>query len=255
MSWYGNKVTPHGVDNGLFPRPNKRKSSQGSRICAGMPVRYRPVMRPGATVQGQGVGDHLRGKALAPFSLGKNKSLAAAATAAMGELHPLKPMVAVQQPVPWALIGGGCLLLGAGLAWFWWYRQHRRPPAPAALSAEQQALAALEERGTRLISQPDQYCEHLSAILRQFIEARYRIQAPMMTSREFFQSLGQAGAALPAPLQSRQQELHTVLQALDRVKFAGYRPPREELDQLYNAIVSFIADSGAYIKERQVATK
>ncbi len=56
------EVTDHGASKVLFLQPPDCNSSQVPRICAGAPVRSRPPMRTGATVQGRGACDELRGE-------------------------------------------------------------------------------------------------------------------------------------------------------------------------------------------------
>ena len=135
------------------------------------------------------------------------------------ELRDLKP-VARPDPDRRPLIAGGLGLLlllavsGAVLA----RRRRVEPPAPPR-PAWDVALAAVRRLETSgLLGATDQgpAAFTVSAILREYVEARFGVQAARMTTREVLR-------ALPREISAEtrlEQAVREVLQASDRVKFA-----------------------------------
>ncbi|MCH8514315.1 MAG: hypothetical protein LAT83_22055 [Kiritimatiellae bacterium] len=86
----------------------------------------------------------------------------------------------------------------------------------------------------------------LSAILREYIENRFKIHAPELTTEEFLQE-----AAERQPWSDEDQtELIGFFTAVDRIKFAAERPGREALDALMQAAERFVLVTG----ESEVST-
>ncbi len=80
----------------------------------------------------------------------------------------------------------------------------------------------------------------LSAILREYIENRFKIHAPELTTEEFLQE-----AARRQPWDDEEQrELTAFFTAVDRIKFAAERPEREVLDSLMQAAERFVRVTG-----------
>ena len=129
---------------------------------------------------------------------------------------------------PWAVFSGVVVLVFlAGL--LWWIDKRRRkmrlslnPKTPWELAYEQ--LAAL---GQWRLERPEQfqaYYIELSAIVRWYMESRFAIHAPEMTTEEFMNYL-KIDSQLNSP---HKETLKNFLNACDMVKFARYGPTEQE---------------------------
>lgn len=125
------------------------------------------------------------------------------------------------------------------LAWRW---RNRVIPPPPPIPAHRKAEKALEQlRGDPIWTTPnvDASAVALSLILRTYIEDRFGIQAPDLTTEEFLLSVEQEA---PWP-EEKQAGLKRFFTATDRIKFAGDRPEREVLDELMSSVEEFIAST------------
>lgn len=100
-------------------------------------------------------------------------------------------------------------------------------------------LAQLEERGAPEPALADAWFVDLSDIVRSYLEHRYEIRAPELTTEEFLLVASQA-TALSAEHRSL---LSAFLARCDRVKFAGYRPDSEESLASLAAARAFVEDT------------
>ncbi|MGE5279583.1 MAG: hypothetical protein ACM3L6_02420, partial [Deltaproteobacteria bacterium] len=129
----------------------------------------------------------------------------------------------------WALAA----LLAAGLAWgaLKWTRRRRAeallpapepPPDEIALKKIRELLAKdYMSRGMEA-----QFYYELSLIVRAYLEARFSIRAPEMTTEEFLEHMRDAAALTPA----HKGLLKDFLTHCDLVKFARYAPGTAETD-------------------------
>ena len=126
--------------------------------------------------------------------------------------------------MPWlaAGIAAGVLVL-AGLAWFGLRRGRRAAERPAHETALAR-LDALEARGAPSPEEADTWYVELSDVIRRYIEDRFGLRAPELTTEEFLQ---QSGDATFLTAEDRDL-LSRFLAQCDRVKFAGYQPEHEE---------------------------
>ncbi len=160
----------------------------------------------------------------------------------------LKPAVGELEPdvggTNWALmlgIGGGILMLGSGsILAFRGYRARRR--IQQQRSAYEEAvteLRALEDKGAPNAEAADAWFVRLSSIVRTYLEHRYEIRAPELTTEEFLQ----VATARPELTEEHRHLLTLFLERCDRVKFAGYRPDTEESLASLAAARGFVEDT------------
>lgn len=130
------------------------------------------------------------------------------------------------------------LLLAFLVAALWNWRNRPKPPPPPPVwhriaLRDMQAL-----RQSRIWLEPDidAAAVALSDILRRYIEGRFHIHAPELTTEEFLLAV-QDRSPWPA---EEQTGLREFFQATDRIKFAGERPDRERLDLLMAAAQRFV---------------
>jgi len=92
-------------------------------------------------------------------------------------------------------------------------------PARPAHEVALEALEALERSGLLERGQVKEYHIAASDILRTYVEARFRVEALEMTTREVLEGLAQAGVGTEV-----RDALRRFLEACDLVKFAKARP-------------------------------
>jgi hypothetical protein len=128
-------------------------------------------------------------------------------------------------------------LLAAGLARL--FGGGRRGQAVPERPAHEIALEALARlRGARLFEagQFEQYYVRLSSIVREYLEARFLLRAPEMTTEEFL-AIAQRSPQLIA---TQRSALGQFLGEADLVKFARHVPRSTDADRAYAAAREFV---------------
>jgi hypothetical protein len=121
------------------------------------------------------------------------------------------------------------------------FRRLRRRIA-AKRDAYQEAIAklrSLEARGAPDSDTADTWFVELSSIVRSYLEHRYDIRAPELTTEEF---LGAASRS-PELTEAHRTQLSQFLERCDRVKFAGYRPESNESIDTLAAARAFVEET------------
>jgi hypothetical protein len=108
-------------------------------------------------------------------------------------------------------------------------------------------LRSLERRGAPDAGAADAWFVELSAIVRRYLEHRYDIRAPELTTEEFLQ----VATARPELHDDHRALLSSFLERCDRVKFAGYRPDSDESLATLAAARAFVEDTR--LAERQTS--
>ena len=156
------------------------------------------------------------------------------------KLHDIKDVIALPAPVPWWYWLGGTLVVLFGLILIFWIvkrpKKTKNPP-----SAGVQALAALDS--TREQMNPDQsraFAVKVAEILRTYIEQRFHLFRPNLTTREFLRSLTRRADMKNSPLLAYDGLLRDWLNHCDMVKFARYRLTKDEMEQMLAQVRRFI---------------
>lgn len=157
---------------------------------------------------------------------------------ALGELDPDVGKTS------WVLVVGlvgGVLMLGSGSILFWRAVRSRRRVQQQRSAYEDAVvqLRRLEERGAPDEEAADAWFVELSAIVRRYLEGRYEIRAPELTTEEFLL----VATARPELTGEHRSLLEAFLERCDRVKFAGYRPDAEESIATLAAARGFVVDT------------
>ena len=161
------------------------------------------------------------------------------------ELKPARgamdPVIGRKSPWPWiAAIAGAAISFAITMFFVRAARRRRAVQARvSAYDAAMAALAALEARGAPADADADAWFVELSAIVRRYLEGRYGVRAPELTTEEFLQE---------ARRSRELDELHRnrlgeFLAACDRVKFAGWRPTAEESLATLGAARAFVDET------------
>ena len=133
-----------------------------------------------------------------------------------------------------AVVSSGGILMYRG------FRQRKR--IEQQRSAYEDAIANLEElarRGAPEDADADHWFVELSSIIRGYLEARYDIRAPELTTEEFLL----VATARPELHEDHRSQLNEFLERCDRVKFAGYRPDADESLATLAAARKFVEDT------------
>ena len=148
---------------------------------------------------------------------------------------------------PYYLAGAGLLVLAA-LAWL--VRRWRRKPARARASApppppHEVAARALAELGRRRLPHAGAFVEHyttLAAIVRTYVEQRFAVRAPEMTTEEFLGASAR-DARLAGPHRTL---LGQFLRECDLVKFARHVPTVHDGERALGAAAKFVAETAEH---------
>jgi hypothetical protein len=140
----------------------------------------------------------------------------------------------------WAIVGLGVAWLAIAILLV--VRLRKRRAVRIKMSAYDVAvgrLRGLEQRGAPAGEDADAWFVELSGIVRRYLEERYDIRAPELTTEEFL-----AVASRSPELTAEHRELLSSFMArCDRVKFAGYRPDADESLATLRAARGFVEDT------------
>lgn len=139
----------------------------------------------------------------------------------------------------WA-VAAGCLVLLAAGGLLWRARGRRRVgPVESPYDRARRRLSELEARGVPEADGVDDWYVELSAIVRRYLEDRFALRAPELTTEEFLR-VAQRSDHLRAEHKALLAEF---LAGCDRVKFAGYRPGSEESEVALASAHRFLDDT------------
>jgi hypothetical protein len=152
---------------------------------------------------------------------------------------------------PYIWIGVGvAVLIGAGVTSYILIRRRERkveeaPPRPAHEIAYEQlqgiAAANLIEAG-----EIERYYVLLSGVVRYYLENRFGLHAPEMTTEEFLQAAAsEVGARHASPLRERRTLLRDFLTECDLVKFARYGPDEGQMRTAFESARRFVDETRA----------
>ena len=204
----------------------------GHHLVASPPVSYRVAGEPLATAPAAETRISLR-------------SLVGDAEDGGADVRDIAPPEPI--PVDWRrplLLAGAVGLLLTLVAAAWWLARRRdrvvaAPPAPPAAATARRALRALEARKLVQAGEVKEYYAELSGIVRRYLEARFGVRAPEMTTEEFLLATARGGA-----LAARHRALLTdFLREADLVKFARHRPAVADAQRALEAARRFVDET------------
>lgn len=143
---------------------------------------------------------------------------------------------------PWLCVLGG-LALVALIAFIsirlWKTRRSRTAPPPTPYQVATAALQALLAERLPEKGEAKLFHQRLSGILRQYLEERFAVSAPKLTTEEFMALLTQT----PALVQEHRRLLQEFLNACDMVKFAGASSGQSEMSALSESCRTFLENT------------
>ncbi len=202
----------------------------GDHVIPAPKVQYRPPGEASRDVEGNEV------------LVGVTSLLAREKDAA--DIRDIKPPEAV--PFDWRPYGiaaGTVVAVGLlGAAFFYLFNRPRRqrvvPPRPA----HEVALAGLNRLRTQRFIEDgrfEEYYVQLSGIVRRYLEDRFHVRAPEMTTEEFLMAAAQDGRLVVA----HRRLLAEFLSQADLVKFARHLPTLKDSESAYDAARRFVEDT------------
>lgn len=181
-----------------------------------------------------------------PTTLGIDSVLATTPDAK--DIRDIKGVEAVPADLrPYYLVGGVLLLLAVAA---WLIRRWRRRPARVAAAApppppHEVAAKALADLARRRLPQEGLFVEHyttLASIVRAYIEQRFAVRAPEMTTEEFLTTSAR-DARLAGPHRTL---LGQFLRECDLVKFARHVPAIVDGERALAAAARFVAETAEH---------
>jgi hypothetical protein len=155
----------------------------------------------------------------------------------LGKLQPRQP----PPPSRWPWVIGGLVLLAAASplafkAFLAWRRRARRRSAYEIAHVRLQRLLA---RPRPMGEQVGAFYVELSGIVRRYLEDRFELRAPELTTEEFLASVGQSRALS----RNHQGLLRGFLRQADLVKFAGVQPTRDDIERSIATAQQFLEET------------
>jgi Domain of unknown function (DUF4381) len=135
-------------------------------------------------------------------------------------------------PRVWAVVVAGVISLPAAL---WKWIRHDKlfvmPPHELALQYLEESRALMDAGRAR------EYCSEVSKILRRYIEERFHVHAPQLTTKEFLRELIEAREKMPV---SQRALLGDFLQHCDLAKLTGWRCCLPDLKAMHTSALEFV---------------
>ena len=155
----------------------------------------------------------------------------------LGELGPRE----VPPPPRWPWMVVAVVLLAAASpfairAYLSWRRKARQKSAYEIARARLQRLLDSPRPAAEQI---DAFYVELSGIVRRYLEDRFDLRAPELTTEEFLASVGES----PDLSRDHQALLQDFLRQADLVKFAGMQPSNDDIERSIEAAASFLEET------------
>ena len=173
------------------------------------------------------------------------------------QIHDIKGQMryplTFRETLPWI---GGVLLLAALTALLVWWLRRRRSDAAATAHKDPAYIVALREldkwRGDKFWAADKQksYYSGITDALKTYIEDRFGVDAPEMTTAELFDAL-KGAEDLPADLR---EELRGVFECADFVKFAKHVASDEDNARALPTAVRFVTSTYQTVLEEEQKT-
>lgn len=174
---------------------------------------------------------------------------------ALTELRPARAALEelqgpwLQRNWPWLLLGM-VVLAGLGVGVVAWLRRAEERARLTAFDRAMARLDRLQRRGLPSADTADAWYVELSDIVRRYIEERFALRAPELTTEEF---LAEAGRS-PELTGGHRELLSAFLATCDRVKFARYSPAEDESQGALDVARRFLNETAASA-DRSAATE
>jgi hypothetical protein len=157
---------------------------------------------------------------------------------------------------PWYVAAAAlAALLAAILVWRWLRARRRRGAVPVATRPPHEIAAdALRTLRARRLPEAGEWKEFysvLSGIVRRYLEDRFQVRAPEMTTEEFLTATARGGALE----RTHRVLLGEVLAESDLVKFARHVPALRDADRAFTAAEHFVDETAPHDRLPEEGTR
>ena len=166
----------------------------------------------------------------------------------------VKPMQDIFETAPeepksrwilWTALAAALILVAGGVVVGLTTRRRAPPPPRPAHDIAYESLRNLLALGLVEKGEIELFFVHLSAILRRYIENRFRVHAPERTSEEFLEE-----AARHPALEAHRERLGEFLSLSDQVKFARFEPSEADIQSAFDVSKQFVEETRANAETR-----
>ena len=154
----------------------------------------------------------------------------------LGQLAPLETPSTIRWP--WVVGGALALLAITPSAYRAYARYRRRARRRSAYDIAHGRLERLVQKRTSF-GDADAFYVVLSDIVRRYLEDRFELRAPELTTEEFLLSVGES----PDLSDEHQLLLREFLRLADLVKFAGLQPSADDMARSIEAAQQFLEET------------
>lgn len=161
------------------------------------------------------------------------------------DVHEIRgPLAAPIDWRPYQAAALGLAVLGALGALVWWWRRRRQqlavvPPPRPPHEVAREAFLALKQRGLIERGEFKDYYSALTSIVRVYLEGRFKLRAPEMTTEEFLQATARGGQLE----RQHRQLLGEFMSESDLVKFAKHVPTLDDAARGLTAAERFVDET------------
>lgn len=150
----------------------------------------------------------------------------------------------------WAWALGVCLLLAvsAPFAYRAFTAAKARRRKRSAYEVARAELDGLLADGLPTAGTMDAFYVRLSLVVRTYLEDRFGLRSPELTTQEFLTEMGRS----PDLARSHQQLLRDFLEQADLVKFAGLRPGQEAVRESISAAERFLEETRDQVRSESL---
>jgi len=165
------------------------------------------------------------------------------------ELRPMHPDLGPRRSASrawWVWAGVMLLIMGAiaPFAWRGFVAARERQRRQSAYDMARSELDQLLRSGRPTAETMDRFYVKLSLIVRSYLEDRFALRSPELTTQEFLTEMGRS----PDLARSHQKLLQKFLEQADLVKFAGHRPGAEVVSESIAAAEQFLDETRDFVR-------
>lgn len=162
---------------------------------------------------------------------------------AAAELNPPLGKLATLDPSdrttwPWIIVVLATIAT-APFAWQWWMTSRRKARRRSAYDISMSRLKRLMDQTAQSPEQMDAFFVELSGVVRWYLENRFDLRAPELTTEEFLELMSQS----PDLSGDHQSLLRDFLRRADLVKFAHFMPSTNDIDESVAAARRFLEET------------
>lgn len=140
----------------------------------------------------------------------------------------------------WVLLGVVVVTVGGYWGWFFWRGRRQPEVKKSPFEIASLRLEKLKASPRPSPGEMDAFFVQLSAIVRHYLEDRFKIRAPEKTTEEFLEE----AVSSPELTAEHRGFLFRFLEFSDQVKFARHQPSLQHVDQALAAAEEFLRQTG-----------